>query len=492
VARAADGLPREARLRRIVELSRALSDPPPPDDLARFGRALLDAGWFRETRAVAATLARGDLASAAALDARGLAGQQFLAGLRRTLEALDEGSRGRAQRDGDGPRPAAPAPFDVVVAAPRTLDGLLAAIAGQLAQARTFLGGRDDPADALIELLASPRLSYGGLAEVVHPGPTFSAQDEAEGRGQAGEPVGGLAAALATLGRFGLFGRLSGEPADGTVLPLLSVEQRAGEHLGVRWHGSVAWCEGADVPSRAGRAGARIAGAALHEGYWVDVDQVRGELAAWAALQRAFTASPERVAAALAVEGLVVPPGEAGQRERVSAAAPLDEGSRVRLALLRERAPAGATLGELGLDELLEASAVHEEGHLCDRERFLPLARHALPALGLLLDCGLSPQRVAEELEYRAQLTALACARDPRLPLAQVLDGVQGGSDLTAHTQGYERLLADFLRTLDAELARGAFPAIARDRTLLHQLHRLSAEDVRAVATALARRKRML
>ena len=57
-----------------------------------------------------------------------------------------------------------------------------------------------------------------------------------------------------------------------------------GAHLGVPYSGTVAWCEGTEVPSRPARRGARIVGAALHEGYWVDVQGVRRELERWRSL----------------------------------------------------------------------------------------------------------------------------------------------------------------------------------------------------------------
>jgi hypothetical protein len=219
---------------------------------------------------------------------------------------------------------------------------------------------------------------------------------------------------------------------------------------------------------------------------------VRNEQASWEDLASRFRASPERVRLALDVRGLDVPAGDEGRRDRTSTSAPLDEAERVRLAVLRDRAEPGETLGTLGLDELLRVCATHEEGHLCDRSRFLPLSKRWPRALALLANCGFSPQRVQEELEYRAQLTAIASAHDPRVPLAQVLDGVQGGFGATPHAAGYARLLADLLDVLDRSVQAGALPRLDRDRTLVHQLHRLAPDEVRAIARELARRKRMI
>jgi hypothetical protein len=46
----------------------------------------------------------------------------------------------------------------------------------------------------------------------------------------------------------------------------------------------VAWCEGPDIESRPGRNGAGVGAAALHEGYWVDLESVRRD---WERLRRA-------------------------------------------------------------------------------------------------------------------------------------------------------------------------------------------------------------
>jgi hypothetical protein len=128
---------------------------------------------------------------------------------------------------------------------------------------------------------------------------------------------------------------------------------------------------------------------------------------------------------------------------------------------------------------------------LCDRTRFLPVFAHKLACFGLLLDCFFSPVRVGEELEYRAQLTCIAEAADPRIPLAQVLDSVEAGSSgITPHAGGYARLLTDFLRVIDQDVA--GYPELDRGSTLAHQLHRLPAEAVRRAALALAKKKGMM
>jgi hypothetical protein len=95
-------------------------------------------------------------------------------------------------------------------------------------------------------------------------------------------------------------------------------------------------------------------------------------------------------------------------------------------------------------------------------------------------------------LEYRAQLVALCVADEPRIPLAQVLDGAEAAADgdgATAHAEAYAELCRDLVAALDERLAQGAPELAALDpgRTLVHQLHRLAPEAVRALALEVAR-----
>lgn len=508
-------LPRDPALTEVVQTARALqqldeSAAPRGPLLTAFGESLIGAGWFREARAVSAELAEHDLPAALALDARALAGIQLIQGVGQRLRRIDFEALFGTRRSGGTPHERA---WRALLGdgserrAARDLDELLESLAPLFARAHGFLGGSTDAIVVKHELSASPRLSYAPIGELVHPGPTFSAGDESDGLGRAGEPVSGLAAELARLGRFALLGELAGGGGpDATLLPRLFVEQRSGEHLGVAWSGTVAWCEAAEIKSRAARAGARISAAAVHEGYWLDIDAVRDESEHWRALARGFDGPGARakVREVLDERGLALANGasdpERRSRERRSSQALLGEAQRVRLAVLAERggpdgkAGESGRLGEVSLDELVAVTATHEEGHLCDRTRFLPLTKRFAAAFAFALECGFSPQRVQEMLEYRAQLTALCDAADPRIPLAQVLDAAESvAGSITPHAAGYARLLDDLLGVLDDAIERdaSAYPALDRGRTLVHQLHWLGAEEVRQLSRALAHKKRM-
>lgn len=484
------GLPRDPRLARLVRVARGGTP-------AELGDALLAAGWFREARALASHLAEDDLDRALDLEARASAGLALLGGVQRLLELVDRGQSypgpwapaAGAEDGASEERPAELGPRPI-----NDVPDLLAALEPLFANhRRATLGTGSAP----FPLTASPTERYGPFASAVHPGPTYSVADAARGRGAAGAPVPGLAAELDRIGRFGIFGEaLGGGGPDGTLLRRVLVEERAGEHLGVPWSGTVAWCDGTDVPSRPGRQGARISGAALHEGYWIDLAAVRDEALLWGRLEEEFLgpeADPGRVDRLLATRGLVVE-GPDPVAARTAPGPLLGEGDRVRLAILRERRAAGASRPLVPFEELVEVTAVHEEGHLCDRTRFLPLGRNLLEGFGLLSQGGFSPRGVARTLEYRAQLVALCGVPDPRVPLSDILTAVESGTTTTPHAAGYGSLLRDLLETWNEEIRRdpGRWSDVDGGRLLVHQLHTLGAEDVRHLARELARARGMV
>lgn len=468
-----DGRPEDARLAAVARAAL--------DGEGDLGAALLGAGWFEAARAWAATVPGGDLDAALQLDRRAAAGQQFLREVRRVIAYVDQG-RGRFEPDLEA---TVSDPFD----GGEDIDDLrdLLRSVGQLAaEAQRVLQRPGLVADLPNDLAASPLIHYGIAGVVVHPGPRWSALDERLGAGVEGEPVPGLAAATAELGRFALFGDAWGTPPDGALLRRVHVEERSGEHLGLPWSGTVVLCDGVDLDGRDGRRGARIAGAALHEGYWLELGALRSEVDEWDALRTRFEGpdGPARVAAALGVRGLAA--SDRAQRRSIDHL--LGEGNRLRLAVLLERGPGDGTLGRITLDELVAVTAVHEEAHLCDRGRWFPIGEHWLEVLGLLWDAGFSPVRLMRRLEYRAQLVALCASPDPRLALVEMLDAAENGTDITPHAAGYRRLLGDLVDRLDEELQDGTLPAgtLVPGRTLVHQLHALDPEVLRSVGLRVA------
>lgn len=485
---AEDGRPADPRLRRLDELAleaEARAEEPAPWEA--LGEALLDAGWYGEAERVASRLAELDAGAGLHLREAARRGTAFLTALEPRLEELERGWE-----------PVAPGAARA--ASGGALDDLLRRWAALAAEA----GGDGDPAARIEAWCEAPRLGPGGLAELVHPGPRFSAADERAGLGREGEPVPGLAAELDRRGRFAIVGRLLGQPPDAVVLRRLRVERRSGEHLGVPWSGTVVWGEGVDVRTRAQRAGLSIGGAALHEGYWIDLAEVRPVQRRWDALRRRFAgdavdpAARRRIELALDTRGLRLREGAgrpaSRRRERRALVPTLGQADRVRLALLRERAAEGELLGEVTLEEVAGVMAIHEEGHLCDRTRFLPLAEHLPAALAFVLESGFAPRAIQERLEYRAELTALCEVPEPRLVLVDLLAAVDEDLSRLGHGPAYRRLLADLVRLLDEERERDpvAWPELSEEHTLVHQLHRVGPERLRELGRTLARREGLL
>ncbi len=471
-----EGLPRDMTLRNLVLVARSAEGGGVEQNF-KLGDVLMQAGWFQEARGLAQSLATVDLDRALELDRRASAGRNLVDRVVELVRRLDASLASNGPNSPD-------------------LEELLAEMQPAFDAYRAAVGSvGETPA----KLTDSPRLRYGPFASIVHPGPRYSASDQALGLGQAGKLVEGFAAEWARLGRFAVFGEAPGVSGpDGTVLRRLFLKRASGTHLGIEWSGTVAWCEGADLESRPGRRGARIGGAALHEGYWIDVETLRGEVRGWRRLLVGELGSGSGLERALNSKPLALEHAEVlslAKSDRSALIPLMGESDRLRLAILKQRKESGLEGDLVSLDELLEATAIHEEGHLCERTRFLPLRRNLWRLLRFFAACGFSPARVEEQLEYRAQLVALCATRDPRIPLADVLSAAEGGPvGITPHAGAYVRLLKDFLiqmeRVLsgaDARAGDGVLKDIDRNAFLAHQIHRLDPEEVRAIALELAR-----
>lgn len=480
-----NGDPRRPEIALVVARTRALSEQPEAVELLELARACLDAGWTREARAVLeSALAQEpgdeDRRSAVELAGRLESIEALLAELDEILDALH--SR-RPTFSGVSPERELESASG---ATPDSVTELLTAV-GAAFERYGATAGLELPAGGsnwTEVILATPRVRYGPVASLTIPSPVFVDRDERLGHGVAGQAVPGLPAALAQLGRFGLFGDVLGRAPDGVVLRAVSSREVAGEHLGVAYSGSVLYAEGADARGSRQRAGEGIAGAALHEGYWIDLDAERRRLARWHSIEERFADQRAELLAKTGLE-LSTRVGEASLRrvERRRLWPVPEGGNLVRLAVLGERDR------PLTLDELMTVVETHEQGHLLDRERFLPVGENLLGVVGLALPHVLDPATFESELEYRAEAVALARAEDPRMVLAELLDFASGDDrNQGPHGKAYRRLLKDLLLEIDRDLARGgdATDALDPDRTLVHQLHRLGPAALRQLAERVA------
>ena len=421
---------------------------------AHAAHALVDAGWFAEAEALL-LMQDSDDASTAELRTRALRSRSFLSELRYLSDkAIAEDSE-------------------------MDLADVLVQV-DELARIHGLVGDEDLP------LTDSPRLTYGPIAEVVHPGPLYLGTGPRPTGTADGAGVPGLAKLLAGLGRMGIFGAQFGNP-DVVVRPILGWQWIEGDHLGAPFEGTVFWCQGVDIPSRFERLGAGIAGAALHEGYWIDIEAVRTNWQGWQVLRERFYREQTETRGAMVYPLEPAPqcaPHERGQRVPL-----LGEAQRLAIRMFADRAE-----DPVDLDEFLAAVSVHEEGHLCDRQRFVPLGDHLFEALRFLAECNFSPFGVMKRLEYRAQLVALCETKDPRLVLFDILSQVEqlearlGNDGVTPHASAYRDLLGDLLALVDTQLDQnpGQIQSLAPNRYLRWQLHQIDPEQLRWASLRLA------
>ena len=123
---------------------------------------------------------------------------------------------------------------------------------------------------------------------------------------------------------------------------------------------------------------------------------------------------------------------------------------------------------------------------MADYEEWLPPDVNLWGILDLFWQGGLSVRGIWARVEARAELAALCVVADPRLVLVQLLRLVEereqvGSSGVYPHADGYAWMLKQLLLELKGN-PRGLDPK----RSLLHQLHRLDPEDLRAAALVLA------
>jgi tetratricopeptide (TPR) repeat protein len=132
----------------------------------------------------------------------------------------------------------------------------------------------------------------------------------------------------------------------------------------------------------------------------------------------------------------------------------------------------------------------HEVMHVKDANRYLPVGAHPFAALGLAIRHGFSQTSIEAAMEERAALAALTASARPHLELAHLLAFAPYPESRLPHSRGYCRLLRQFLARLHDHAE--SYPAVDPGRNLCRQLHRLTAEEVRDIARALAREEGLI
>lgn len=170
--------------------------------------------------------------------------------------------------------------------------------------------------------------------------------------------------------------------------------------------------------------------------------------------------------------------------EALAVTSPLDVKRRLYFLYCEE---AGARAGDI--ETFLEMVRTHEEGHVLDAERYLPITTNLWRGLSLFLSNSLSPLSVEGHLEGNAELTALAEGPNPRLSLSQLVGFLPSPMAAPPHSVGYYEVVKRICREVYDRA--DDYPQIDRSRNILQQLHRLSLSELRALGRELAAERAM-
>ncbi len=286
--------------------------------------------------------------------------------------------------------------------------------------------------------------------------------------------AGGLPAWFTSRGRFAVFGRRTFGRPDGIVLRTLSRKPIEGEILGRPFRGEVVLGDSREISPSRGGAGGDIAGAAVFDGYFVDLDAVRGRAGEIARLIERH--APRREA----VFSDPLPPC-AHEADLLSIDEPLALEEKL---LLRasERRQGG------WIERVLETVETHERAHLADAASLLPVGSHLLAVVGLLFRGGVSPSGVEAILEARAELSTLAASGETEIVLAGMVGAVESPGSRDPHAVGYRGVLEDLVRRIRARRRsdREDWPGFRDDRNVYQQLDLVPAVVLREEARVLA------
>jgi tetratricopeptide (TPR) repeat protein len=126
---------------------------------------------------------------------------------------------------------------------------------------------------------------------------------------------------------------------------------------------------------------------------------------------------------------------------------------------------------------------VHEDSHLVDAERHLPVGSHAFRNFGLALRRGFSAGEILAFLERNAQLTAIA---EGPAPLAALASCCAALGDPGVHAKAYGEIVQGMVDEIHARPE--SYPEIDPARVILQQLHRLPESRVRQLGRVLVER----
>ncbi len=223
------------------------------------------------------------------------------------------------------------------------------------------------------------------------------------------------------------------------------------------------------IPSRTEHAGGEIAGFAFDTFIALNADRARsGAEAARSLWERSAGAGSELLDDPLLAA--------ADRAERLDVREPLSLAARATFRCFDAWLSAGRPAEQYaGL--MLDCVEAHEQAHIQDAARFLPLWADLGRKLGLLWGLRFSPARVEAWLEERAQAQALAHASSPLAVLAATAPLLPLSAAAAPHVRGYQDLTRRLV--LEVEEHPGAYPEIDLRYAILAQLDRLGDAGLR-------------
>lgn len=275
--------------------------------------------------------------------------------------------------------------------------------------------------------------------------------------------------------RFFLLGRKTGGIVEAYLLDVFDLRPgQVREFAGDRIEFDLIRCENLRIPSYIEFEGGNIAGAGLHSLLFVNMDFLRREVQRAVEIYERFRGE----------EGtLLEDPAPAALESDDALDVSEGYGLSTRLSYLsykRSRSEGGKTAYMASLFNVLKQ---HEFQHLLDARRFLPLSKHLAWKVYHIVIRGFSRFSIEAWLEERAQLFALHYSTDPLAVLGEIADYLRGPVFRSPHQKGYRNLMRRIVEHIFDHPNR--FPQIDREASLVHQLHRLSEEEIREIARTL-------
>lgn len=305
---------------------------------------------------------------------------------------------------------------------------------------------------------------YGPLGKVTDPRPSAGSS---------------AAAFFRQYNRFFLLGQRSGCPVEACLFDMIGFHEgtaAAGGGGGPTF--DVIPCSNQRIPSYNEFLGNTVAAAALRTFIFVNVDAVRVEAEK---AETIFTRYRGREEALLSDPS----PGTIGRKsgaDRLDLEEPLGVTERLLYLSFREHGKDGGV--PAFLQARYQALLSHEIQHIVDADSFLPLGRRFFWKLIKFASLGFDSFNVEAWLEERAQILALCRSTAPRVILSEITTFAGGPLLRSPHQKAYRRLVK---RIRERIVSRpGLYPGIDRDAAILHQLFKLTPEEIREIGFFLA------